>query len=158
MDKLRGREQVQMNCRTFRDLYCVSVVLLLFALGTPPANAANVPISGSYEVIQQSNVGSQTKILVRLHLTNRGQSPLSVQGILLSDFGYPPSGGPLASPVTLAPGTSQEISQELMIPRLQFDQWQKGLSPRAILQMQSKTGASITQAIRMERVPAGKGQ
>lgn len=144
--------------RTFRNSYCLSVFLLLFIFGVRPAIANDVPISGSYEVVQKNTLGSRTKILVRFHLTNRSQSPLTVQGILLSDFGYPPSGAPLAPPVTLSPGTSQEILQELVIPRMQFDQWQKGHSPRAILQMQSSKGTRITQAIRMVRVPAGKGE
>jgi len=147
-----------MNDRTFRALYCLSAVLLLITLGVPTADAANVPISGSYEVIQQNNVGSQTKTLVRFHLTNRSQSPLSVQGILLFDFGYPPGGGTVSPSVILRPGVSQEISQELVIPQLQFEQWHRGVRPRVVLELRTSSGARISQAIRLEQFSAGKGE
>jgi len=147
-----------MNRRTFRNSYCLSVVLLLFIFGVRPAIANDVPISGSYEVVQKNNLGSQMKILVRFHLTNRGRSPLSVQGVLLADFAHPPSGGAFPSPVILPPGTPEVISREFVIPRLQFDQWHSGLRPRAVLQLQTGAGASFTQAIRMECVSTGKGE
>jgi hypothetical protein len=146
-----------MNHRTFRHC-CISVAVLLFTFAVRPANAASVPISGSYEIVQKADLGSQTKILVRYHLTNRGQSSLSVQGVLLSDFAHPPNGGPLKPPVTLSPGASGDISQELVIPRLQFDQWQRGVRPRAILELQTAAGARATQAIRLGRVAARKGE
>ena len=147
-----------MNRRTFRSHYCLLAALLVFTFGVQPANATNAPISGSYEVIQKTDLGTQTKILVRFHLTNRSQSSLYVQEVLLSDFGHLPIGGPLTPSITLQPGTSEETLQEFVIPRLQFDQWQRGARPRAVLELETTAGAKITQAIRLEPVPAKKGE
>jgi hypothetical protein len=60
-----------MNHRTFLNHYCLSVALLVFTFAVRPANATSIPITGSYELIQKTNLGSQTKITVRFHLTNR---------------------------------------------------------------------------------------
>jgi hypothetical protein len=147
-----------MSHRTFRNRSCLSVVLLLFVFGMRPAHASDIPVSGSYEVIQKTDLGSQAKVLVRFHLTNHGTAPLSVQEVLLSDFAHPPGGGPVSPPVLLPPGISEEVSQELVIPQLQLDRWRRGLLPRVILELRTASGARISQAIRLEQVSAGKGK
>jgi hypothetical protein len=147
-----------MNHRTFYNHYCLGVALLLFTFGAQPANAANLPISGTYEVIQKTDLGSQSKVVMRFHLTNRGQAPLLLQALSLSDFGHRPGRAPLATSITLPPGSSEAISQSFVIPRLQFDQWKMGASPRVVLELQTTIGTRITQAVRLERVPAGKGE
>ena len=147
-----------MNHRTFCNCYCLGVALLLFTLCALPANAANLPISGTYEVIQKTDFGSQTKVVMRFHLTNHSQVPVVLQALSLSDFGYQPGKAPLAASITLPPGGSQAISKALVIPRLQFDQWKMGAHPRLVVELQTTTGSRITQAIRLERIPAGKGE
>lgn len=147
-----------MNHRTFCNCYCLGVALLLFTLCALPANAANLPISGTYEVIQKTDLGSQTKVVLRFHLTNHGQAPVVLQALSLSDFGYQPGRAPISTAITLPPGSSQAISQSLVIPRLQFDQWKMGAHPRLVVELQTTTGSRITQAIRLERIPAGKGE
>jgi len=136
----------------------VLVSLLLFGLGAHPARAANAPVSGSYELIQRTDLGSRTKVVVRLRLTNKGHDVVYVQKILLGDFGQAPIGAAGASAIVLRSRTAEETTQEFVIPRLQFDQWQRGLRPRLILDLQTPTGARIMQAVRLERVPAREGK
>lgn len=148
-----------MNHRTYCNYQCCLVVaLLLFTFGAQPANAAGLPISGAYEVIQKTDLGSQTKVLMRFHLTNHGQAPLLLQALSLSDFGHQPGKAALATAITLSPGSSQAISQSFVVPRLQFDQWKMGAQPRVVVELQTTKGARITQAVRLERIPAGKGE
>jgi hypothetical protein len=146
-----------MNHRTFCHCYGLVVALLLFTSSAQPANAANLPISGAYEMIQKTDLGSQTKVVMRFHFTNRGQAPLLLQALSLADFGHPPGRASLATSITLPPGSSEAITQSFVIPRLQFDQWKMGTNPRVVLELQTTTGARISQAVRLERVPAGKG-
>lgn len=147
-----------MNHRRLRNHCCFVVTFVLLAFGVQFSNAANIPVSGSYEVIEKTDVGSQTKILLRLHLTNHGQELVSLQNVLLWDFAHPPSAGPRSSSITLHPGTSEDTTQEFVIPRLQFDEWQRGLRPRVILQLRTATGARITEAIRLDRVAPRKSE
>jgi hypothetical protein len=147
-----------MNHRNFRNHYCLAVTLLMFGLGAQSANASGVRVTGSYEVVEKSNLGSRTKILLRLHLTNHEEGVLQLQKIVLWDFGHPPSGGPLGSSIALRSGTSEDTTREFVIPRGQIEQWQRGLLPRVVLELQAATGARITQAIRLSRVSARKGE
>lgn len=147
-----------MNRMTFCKHGCLAVTLVLFAFGIQLAHANDAAISGSYQIVEKTDLGAQVKVVVRLHLTNHGQNPLSLKGVLLSDFAYPHTGGPRMSPVTLRAGSSQDVSQEFVIPRAEYEQWQKGLHPRVVLELQTTTGGKITQAVRLERTPAGKGK
>jgi hypothetical protein len=146
------------NDRTFRRARIAAVTLLLLAFGAGSANAANLPISGSYKVVGKTNVGSQAKVLLRLHFTNHGQAPLYLQEILLRDFAQPPSASKGRVSITLNSGNAEETTQEFVVPRRQFDQWRRGVLPRVVLKLQTATGARITQAIRLDRIPARRGE
>lgn len=147
-----------MNHSTYRTVLQLLPMLLLSVFVAGTANAAGISISGSYEIVDKTDLGSQVKVVVRLHLTNRDQTAVSCRGVLLSDFAYRHTGNSHTSPVTVRPGASQEILQEFVIPRSEYDQWQKGLRPRVILDLQTATGTNLTQAVRLERVPGGKGK
>lgn len=155
---LSGKGVDHMNLWALRNHLCRAAVLLVFTFGVCSANGANSPVSGTYEIVQKTDLGSQTKLLVRFHLTNTGPSPLSLQEVLFSDFAQPPVGGTITPSITLPPRTPEVISQQLVVPRLQYEQWQRGVLPRAVLEMKTSTGARVTQAIRLAHVPAGKGE
>jgi hypothetical protein len=144
--------------RTFRLSRYLAIALLACTFGARLANASSALITGSYEVLQKTEVGPQTKVRLRVHLTNLSQETLQVQQLLLFDFGHPPSNGTPAPPLILRPGASADTSQEFVVPRLQFEQWNMGTNPRVVLQLQTSTGARITQAIRLEPASTGKGQ
>lgn len=139
--------------------YCwLSLALLLFTFGALSAGATATPISGSYEVIQNTGLGSQTRVQVRFHLINNGTSLLYLRRLLLSDFSHPPSGASLTQPLALRPGATGETTQEFSIPRLQLDQWKKGVLPRIVLELETTTGARTTLAIRLEHAPVKEGE
>ncbi len=147
-----------MNDWTFRCARVLAVPMLLLALGAGGANAANLPMSGSYEVVGKTNVGTQAKVLLRLHFTNHGQAPLHLQKILLRDFAQPPSAPNGRVSITLNSGNTEETTQEFVVPRRQFDQWRRGMLPRVVLNLQTAAGARITQAVRLDRIPARRGE
>jgi hypothetical protein len=69
-------------------------VVALFVLGGQFALASNAPVvSGSYEVVQSTDLGSQTQIRMLIHLTNHGPYDLSIQRMTLWDFSHPDKGG-----------------------------------------------------------------
>ena len=153
-----GGSLVQFNHRRFRTRYCLLLALLVSAIGLPSANAVSVSVSGSYEVIEKTGPGPQTKVLLRFHLTNHGETPLYLRQLILSDFSLPPAGASFTPSIGLSPGTTQQTSREFAIPRLQFDQWQKGVLPRVILELETKNGARTSLAIRLERIPSRNGR
>lgn len=147
-----------MTKRTSRRAHTLVLGVLIFAFGCRLANAANLPLSGSYEVIGKTNVGSQTKVLLRLHLTNQGLGPLVLQKIVLWDRPHLPTAGPGRLAITLNSGSTEETTQEFVVSRGQFEQWQRGLRPRIVLELRMPTGAMTTRAVRLDRIPVRKGE
>ena len=131
------------------------VMAALFSLGVQSAPARNVPlVSGSYEVLQKTALGSQTQIRIRIHLVNHGPHELSIQRLTLWDSSHPEKGGSIACAVALPAHNSAETTQEFTIPQSEFQMWQRGLRPRFILQIGApgKTIPKSTTVVRLERI------
>ncbi len=129
------------------------VVATLLTFGIPLATASNAPlVSGSYEVVQSKNVGSQAQIRIRMHLVNHGPSDLSIQRMTLWDFSHPDKGGTNACAVTLRAHASAETTREFTIRRSDYQLWEKGLRPRFILQMGGKGSSKSTAVVRLDRI------
>jgi hypothetical protein len=125
-----------MSYNIFRVCNRRLVVAALFALGVQFAFASNPPlVSGSYEVLQNTDLGSQAQIRMRLHLVNHGPSDLSIRRMTLWDFSHPDKGGSHACAITLRAHASAETTQEFTIERPEYQLWQKGLRPRLVLRM-----------------------
>ena len=77
---------------SYKTLYTYKwplVVAALFALAQF-ALAGNAPtVSGTYQVMQKTNLGSQTQVRMRIHLVNHGPKNLAIQRVTLWDFSHP---------------------------------------------------------------------
>ncbi len=87
------------------------------------------------EVLQNTDLGSQAQIRMRLHPVNHGPSDLSIQRMTLWDFSHPDKGGSHACAITLRAHASAETTQEFTVERPEYQLWQKGLRPRLVLRM-----------------------
>ena len=128
--------------------------LLLFAI---PLTQASDPsrLSGTYRVVEKAHLGSQIRVRLQLHLTNRGQRELHIQRLTLWDLSHPDKGGSQACSIVVRAGGSADTTQEFTIPRPQYEMWRRGTQPRLVLQEQTP-GGRTTQAVRLTRVPGGK--
>jgi len=128
------------------------VVAAFFALAQF-ASASNAPVvSGTYQVVQNTNLGSQTQIRMRIHLVNRGPNNLSIRSITLWDFSHPDKGGTHVCALTLRAHASADTTQEFTIRRPEFDSWRKGLRPRLVLGMAAPARTKSTAVVRLDRV------
>jgi hypothetical protein len=128
-------------------------VVALFALWMQTASANNGPlVSGSYEVLHSTALGSQAQIRIRIHLTNHGSSDLLIQKIILWDFSHPEKGGMHACSVALRAHGAGELTQEFTIPRSEYQLWQKGSRPRFVLEMSGSGGANGKTVVRLDRI------
>ncbi|HUN63341.1 MAG TPA: hypothetical protein VMU53_15190 [Candidatus Sulfotelmatobacter sp.] len=134
------------------------LAFILFGGCVSIASAANPAITGTYQVVQKTDLGSQVRVLVRFELTSHSPVPVSVVGVLLSDFAHPAVGERQTPAITLSPGASTELTQQLVIPRSEFEQWQRGVRPRVLLKLQDSKGATFTRVVRPSHVAAGKGE
>jgi hypothetical protein len=142
-----------MSCNIVRVCKCCFVVAALFALGVQFAPASNAPlVSGSYEVMQNTALGSQAQIRMRIHLVNHGPSDLSIQRMTLWDFSHPDKGGSHACAVALRAHASAETTQEFTIRRSDYQLWQRGFRPRLVLQMAGPGSTKSKAVVRLDRI------
>jgi hypothetical protein len=154
----KRRSLAHMQCRRLLNYRCLLPALLVFACSAVSVGATAVPISGSYEVVQKTGSSAQNRVTVRFHLINHGTTVFHLRRLVLSDFSHPPAGVPLTPPLALPPGATEETTQDFTLPSLQLSQWQKGVLPRAVLELETAAGGRATLAIRLERTPVLEGK
>lgn len=131
----------------------------LIALAVPLSEASDgARVSGSYQIVQKTNIGSQTRVRVQLRLTNNETSELHIQRLILWDFSHPQKGGTQPCAILLAAGVSVETTQEFTIPRAEYELWTRGGRPRLVIEVQSSGGRTIAEAVRLDREFKGKAE
>jgi len=122
------------------------VVAALLCFTVSPAFAGNSPrpsgsslasnrsyISGSYEVLETSVLGSQSQVRMRLHLVNHGASPVAIEKITLWSLAHPEPGASRTIALTVPAHASSDSVQSFTIRRSDHQAWRKGLRPRLVL-------------------------
>jgi hypothetical protein len=141
-----------MNYKPLRTYKWPLLVAALLALAQF-ASAGNAPaVSGTYQVVRSTSVGSQTQVQVRIHLVNRGPKNFAIQSVTLWDFSHPDKGGSNTCALTLRAHASADTTQEFVIRRPEFESWRKGLRPRLVLEMAAPARTKSTAVVRLDRV------
>ncbi|HKN17168.1 MAG TPA: hypothetical protein VJX47_09515 [Candidatus Sulfotelmatobacter sp.] len=142
-----------MNYNNLRFCKWRLVMLALFALGVQSALAKNAPlVSGSYQVVESKDLGSESQIQIRIHLVNHGSSDFSIQRMTLWDLSHADKGGTSACTVALRAHASAETTQQFTIRRSDYQSWQRGFRPRLVLQMAGPGRAKSKTVVRLDRV------
>jgi hypothetical protein len=131
----------------------------LFVLAVPFSQASDASrISGSYEVVGKTDIGSQTRVRLQLRLTNHEPRELRVQRLTVWDFSHPHKGGTQPCTIVLGAGASVGTTQEFTIPRAEFEMWTRGTRPRLVVEVQSSRGRITAEAVRLDREFKGKAE
>ncbi len=133
-----------------RRSFVVTVLSMLVVQFAPASNAPVV--SGSYEVVQKTGLGSQEQIRLRIRLVNHGPSDFFIQRITLWDSSHPERGGTQACAVTLHARASADTIQEFTVRHHEYELWQKGLRPRFILEMPGPGTTRRTTVVRLDPI------
>lgn len=116
------------------------------------AAASNGPlVSGTYAVVQETNLGRQEQIQLRIHLVNHGASGLSIQRMTIWDFSHPDKGGTQACAVALGAHASADTTQEFTIRGADYQTWKNGSRPRLVLQVAGPKNAESKIVVRLDR-------
>jgi hypothetical protein len=146
-----------MNFSIFSRCKCLLAALGLLMATAPFGHAGDVAkVSGSYEVLQKLNVGSQTRVRLRVRLTNDGAKEFQIQRLTLQDFSHSVRGGAQKCALTVGAKASVETTQEFTIPHADYALWQRGTRPRLLLEAQSPSGHKVTEVVRLDPVPGRK--
>ncbi len=128
-------------------------MLALFALGVQSALAKNAPlVSGSYQVVESKDLGSESQIQIRIHLVNHGSSDFSIQRMTLWDLSHADKGGTSACAVALRAHGAAETTQQFTIRRSDYQSWQRGFRPRLVLQVAGPGRAKGKTVVRLDRI------
>ncbi|MGA7398685.1 MAG: hypothetical protein WBW38_01600 [Candidatus Sulfotelmatobacter sp.] len=142
-----------MNYNNLRFSKWRVVMLALFALSVQSALANDAPlVSGSYQVVESRDLGSQSQIEIRIYLVNHGSSDFSIQRLTLWDLSHADKGGSSACAVALRAHASAETTQQFTIRRSDYQSWQRGFRPRLVLQMAAPGRAKNRTVVRLDRI------
>jgi hypothetical protein len=131
----------------------------LFVLAVPFSQASDASrISGFYQVVEKTDIGSQTRVRLQLRLINHQKHELRIQRLTLWDFSHPRKGGSQACTIVLGAGASVGTIQEFTIPRAEYELWTRGTRPRLVVEMQSARGRGAGEAVRLDREFKGKAE
>lgn len=124
----------------------------LLILSVPFAQAADSRLTGSYQLVQKTELGSQTRVRLQLRLTNHGPNELRIQRVTLWDFSHAYRGGTQPCTIVLRAGASAGTTQEFTIPRAEYELWTRGTRPRLVVEVQASRGRTAAEAVRLDRV------
>ncbi len=145
-----------MNCKTLRDsIGLFSFTLLLFASGFARTSAAP-ELSGSYQVIAKTARGPQTRVRLQLHFANHTQRALRIQRLTLWDPPRADKGATKPVSLVVSGGASASTTQEFTVPCSEYRSWSHGGAPRVLLEVQTASGRTATESIRLDRISGGK--
>lgn len=106
-------------------------------------------LSGSYRVVQKTEVGPHNRVQLQLHLTNQGQSDLVIQRVALWDFSHPNRTGVRACSLALRAGSSADTTQEFMVPRSEYESWRASHGPKLLLEVMSPSGRKTIEVVHL---------
>jgi hypothetical protein len=151
-----GEDGFQMSYKILRASKWRFVVAALFAF-VQFSMGSNTPlVSGSYEVVRNTDLGSHAQIRMRIHLVNHGPNNLSVRKMSLWDFSHPDKGRSQACALVLHAHESAETTQEFTMRRPDYESWLRGQRPRLVLEMAAPGSAKSTAVVRLDRI-SGRG-
>ncbi len=127
------------------------LIAALFVLGQLAAGSNTPQVSGTYAVVQETNLGGQEQIRLRIHLVNHGPTGLSVQRMTIWDFSHPEKGGTRACAVVLGAHAAADTTQEFTIRHADYQMWGKGVRPRLVLQLTGPGNTRSKTVVRLDR-------
>jgi hypothetical protein len=117
-------------------------------------------ISGTYQVVGRTEAGAQTRVRLKVHLTNHGRTLVHIDRLGLEDVTLSVRTAhkekAQACSVAIAAGGAADTTQEFTIPRPEFRTWQQGGALRLLLEIEVRGGHKTTEAVRL--VQAGENK
>lgn len=133
--------------------WLLGMAALLFAPGVRFARAGSAPlVSGSYQVLNNKDFGSESQIQMRIQLVNHGSSDFSIERMTLWDFAHVDKGGTSSCAVVLRAHASAETTLQFTIRRADYQMWQRGFRPRLVLQMTGPDHSKGKAVVRLDRI------
>ncbi|MFZ3265842.1 MAG: hypothetical protein WA172_17680 [Terriglobales bacterium] len=112
--------------------------------------------SGSYQVLRTTGLGSQTRLRLQLHLSNRGQRDLQILRITFWDPPHHPGRSPQACSLLVRRGSSATTTQEFTMTRSEYRFWNSAKRLNLLVAVEGPGGRKATELVRLDRISGGK--
>lgn len=108
-----------------RYVFVAAIAGLLVSVALWAQEANDRKVSGSYSVLQKTDLGSQVELQLRLELVNHSDDLLYVQ-VLGLESALSGAHGPQSpsAAIALSPQGSKTVTQDFTVSRVEFDRWQ----------------------------------
>jgi hypothetical protein len=148
---------ISMNRRISQSFSLLALAgFLIFTIGFAQASEIS-HLSGSYKVVQKTDLGSKTRVRLELQLSNSGPSDLQVLRLTLVRSLHPDKGARRACSLTVHPGAPLSTTQEFTMPRSEYSQWSRGKHATLLVAVEGPQGReAIEEVVRLDRVSGGK--
>jgi hypothetical protein len=106
-------------------------------------------LSGSYHVVQKTEVGPHNRVQLQLRLTNQGHSDLVIQRVALWDFSHPGRAGVRSCSLVLRAGSSVDTTQEFTVLRSEYESWRGSHGPKLLLEVTLPSGRKTIEVVHL---------
>lgn len=144
------------DCRILQASHSLLLVVGLLVFAAQFAQTAEAQFSGTYQLVQKTDLGPQTRVRLRLHLANHTARDFHIQRLTLWDFSHSDRGGSQACSIVVHAGASVDTTQNFVVRRAEYDLWRRGTRPRVVLEMETSSGRDIAEVVRLDRISSGK--
>jgi hypothetical protein len=106
-------------------------------------------LSGSYHVVQTTEIGPHNRVRLQLRLTNQGLNDLVIQRVALRDFSHPSRDGARTCSLVLHAGSSADTTQEFTVPRSEYESWRGGHGPSLLVEVTLPSGRKTIEVVHL---------
>jgi hypothetical protein len=146
-----------MNRRFLQMFTRLVIISGVCITGASAARAVDAPeLSGSYELLQHQDAGTQTHVRILIQVANHGAHEVNIQRLTLWDLKHADPGATQATLLVVHPGANGSTEQEFTIPRTEYELWTRGTRPRLVLEVGTSNNRKATEVIRLERISRGR--
>jgi hypothetical protein len=113
-------------------------------------------LSGSYQVVHQTDLGPQTRVRLQLHLANHGPRDLHILRITLWGSSHPTAAEKKTCSLLLHTDASASTTQEFTIPRSEYRLWTRAKRLKLLVAVEEPGGRKATELVRLDQISGGK--
>jgi hypothetical protein len=130
---------------------CLALLLVL-GVGVKSTRAGQI-VSGSYSVKESTDLGTQVRVTLQIHLTNAGEQRLFITQLSLQNHLRLPQVSEERAAVILEPHLGTEVTRQFTIGKDAFEALRQSVRPVLSLRIQAADGTETTVTIALMRRP-----
>jgi hypothetical protein len=119
----------------------VFLLLYAFLVSALPVSATPV-LAGTYKITENTDLGSEVRITVELHLVNASDTSVTITSVGVRSVSSPHQMVSTTANVTVQSHSDSQLSLQILMPKRDFSNWAAGPHQQFILNFHSADGKS----------------